>query len=270
MTRLGITEIPPLSLVELRLAVATLAFLVTLIAFKRKLPREPRTLMDIAVVGITNMGVPLMAFTIALKFISSAVLTVFITMIPLFTGLMAHVWLPQERLNRIKAAGMVLAFAGVIYLLITRTTGLAESAPQLDIRGQILGLGGAVVAAAAGVYTRLRLRRVDIVVVTAGQMAVGLLAVAPVALALSNLDLSAITWRGWVAVTYTGIVGSFVAFLLIFYMIQRFGATAGALPAFIMPAVAAVLGTFILGEVITVPLILGAGLILSGVFMATR
>jgi len=109
-----------------------------------------------------------------------------------------------------------------------------------------------------------------VLVVTGGQMAVGLLCAVPMALLLSTLDLSAVAGRGWLAVAYTGLIGSFVGFILFFYMIKRFGATTAALPTYVMPAVSAGLGAVMLGEVITLPLIAGAGLILLGVFLAGR
>lgn len=270
MTRVGVSEIAPLSLVLLRLVVATLGFAITLLLFKRNLPREARIWLDIAIVGITNAGIPLVFFTIALQFISSAVLTIFIALVPLFTGLMAHVWLEQEKLTRVKIAGLVAAFVGVLVLLLTGTTGLAQVASGLDVRGQILALIGAVVGAVSGVYTRLKLRGTDVIVVTAGQFAVGLLVVAPFALALSSLNVSAITLRGWFSVVYTGIIGSFIGFLLVFYMIKRFGATIASLPTYVMPAVSAALGVVILSEVVTPPLLAGASLILFGVFLASR
>ena len=269
LSRFGLQDIAPLSLVALRLGVATVAFLLTLLVLRPGFPRHPRPLLDIAIVGLTTMAIPLSAFTLALQFISSAVLSIFLGFIPLFTAVLAHFWLPQERLTMRKVAGLLLAFAGVVFLIVTRTTGLAGGA-AFDVRGQLLGLGGAAVAAASGVYTRLRLRSADVMVVTAGQMTVGFLAVLPVALSTSSFSLSGITWRGWLAVGYTGIIGSYVGFLLLFTMIQRFGATTAALPAFVTPVAAAILGAFVLREVITLPLVVGATIILTGVFLASR
>ena len=110
--------------------------------------------------GVTQ-GLPLLAFTIALQFISSGVLTIFIALIPLVTGLMAHVWLNQERLGFAKAGGLAVAFGGVLLLVATRTTGLTAGASGADVRGYGLALAGALVIAASVVYTRRRLRHVE-------------------------------------------------------------------------------------------------------------
>ena len=270
MNRWGLREIPPLWMVALRLALAAVLLLLTLLLLRRRLPRSPRTWMDITVVGVTFIGLPLTAFTTALLFISTAVLSVFIALIPLFTGVMAHFWVPGERLTRTRVAGLVLAMAGLAILLSTRTTGLAEEVNRLDVRGQLLALGGSLAAAASGIYARLRLRTVDAFVATGGETVVALLLVAPVAVAYGPFNAAALTWRGWLAAAYNGVVGSYIAFYLILYMIQRFGVTTAALSTLVQPMAAAIIGALLLGEILTLPLTVGAACILSGVFLAER
>lgn len=268
-TRLGIREIPPLSLAGLRLAVATVAFTATLALLHRRLPGETRVRWDIAMVGITATGLPLMAFTFALLFFSSGMLSIMIALTPLITAFTAHLWLADERLTWRRLAGLAAALIGVLFLLATGTTGLTSAmTSSLDWRGPALSLGGVLVIAASAVYTRRRLRGVDPLVVAGGQTAVGLLFVLPFALAFSSLDLSMITWRGWMAVLYTGLIGSFLAFF--FYIIKQFGATTAALSNYVMPVTSAMLGALMLGEVITLPMIAGAGLIFSGVYLGSR
>ena len=266
MTRLGVHEIPPLPLVALRLSVATVAFLAVLVLLKRRFPRNRRTLLDIGLVGVTQ-GLPLLAFTIALQFISSGVLTMFLALIPLFTGLMAHVWLNQERLGFAKAGGLAVAFGGVLLWVATRTTALTAGASGADVRGYGLALAGALVIAASVVYTRRRLRHVDVVVLTAGQFLAACLVVVPIALLVGSVNLAAVSWM---ALAYTGMVGSFSAFFLMFTLNRRYGATTSVSPTYPTPAVSAVLGAVLLGEVITPPFLAAAGMILAGVFLASR
>lgn len=268
VNRLGIREIPPLPFVGLRLLVAALAFVLILAILRRSVPRNGRTWADLAFVGLTNAAFPVMAFTLALQFISSAVLTVFITLAPLFTAALAHWLLPGERLTPNKLAGLFLAFGGVLLLLGTSTNGLADRS-GFDLRGQLLGLAGALSVAVSVVYTRLRLRGTDPMTVSALQTVIGLLLVAPLSLG-GGLEPGGVSGWGWFAVVYTGLVGSSLAILLVFYMVRRYGATVSSLPTYVMPAAAALLGTVVLGEVLTLPLAGGAGLVLLGVYLAGR
>lgn len=269
ITRLGVVEIPALELVLLRLTLTTIAFAVTLGVLKRELPNQSRTWADIAIVGITNAAVPLILFTLALQFISSAVVGIFLALTPLLTGVIAHFWLAQEKLTRGKLAGLLVALVGVLILLLTGTNGLSEVAAT-DLRGQALALIGTAVGAASGVYAQQRLQKVDVFVLTGGQFAAALLVVAPLALYFNPFDPAAITLRAWLAIGYTGLVASFFGLLIFFYMIKRFGATIASLPNYLYPAVSASLGALILNEVVSAPLVGGMILILCGVFLTSR
>jgi drug/metabolite transporter (DMT)-like permease len=265
ITRLGVPEVGPVPLVALRLTVACLAYILLWVARRIRLPRGRRTWFDIAVVGLTQ-AVPLLLFTTALQFISSGVLTIFISLVPVLTYLLAGRLLRHERLPSLGIAGLAVAFGGVALLLATGTTGLAVG--QGDLRGHFLALAGAALTAFSTVYTRRRLREVNTLVVTGGQFIAGWTIAAPLALALGGVDLAGITWRGWLAVGFGGLVGSFFAFLLMFEMIRRYGATHAVLPAYVMPLVSSLFGALVLGEVITPTLAAAGAVILGGVFLA--
>jgi drug/metabolite transporter (DMT)-like permease len=112
VTRLAVREVPPLVLVLLRLAVAAAAFGAVLTARPRPAPRGARRWADLALAGVLNVGVPLTAFTLALLFISSGVLTVTLALIPLFTGVLAHATLSGERLTGTRLGGCCCRWPG--------------------------------------------------------------------------------------------------------------------------------------------------------------
>jgi drug/metabolite transporter (DMT)-like permease len=71
--------------------------------------------------------------------------------------------------------------------------------------------------------------------------------------------------QGYAALLYAAFVGTFAGMMLAFYNIQRFGATASAVTAYIIPIVAMFGGVLLLDETITRGMILGMGLIVAGV-----
>lgn len=269
MSRFGLMEIPPMWLVTLRLILSSIVFSLIIAVQKRKLPVNWRTYVDIGLVGMGNVAFSMLAFTFALQYISSGVLTIVIAMIPLFTSLFAHFFLPQEKLHILKIAGLGIAFIGVTILLATRTTGLAD-APAAGVQGYFLAIFGVVISSASAVYARRRLKELDIFVLTGGQMAMSLLVLIPFALALTDFQISSISWRGWMAVFYNGLIGSFLGHLVFFKLIKTYGATAASLSSYVLPLVSTTLGAVLLGEIVTLPLGIGAILVLLGVFWAER
>jgi len=268
ITRFAISEIPPLPLVGLRLLIASIAFIFTFFILKERLPVPGRQRLDIALVGIFGSAVPLLTLTAALQFVSSGMLTIFIAMSPIATAIVAHFWLSDERLKAAKIAGLLLATTGVLFLIFTNTSGIPKV--TLNIRGPLLALVGVIAIAFSTVYTRVRLKEVKPLVVSTWQTLAGALAVAPFAFWLVKVDPSVVTWKGWLAVSYNGLVGSFLAFWLTFTIIKKYGATSSVLPTYLMPAVAGIFGAILLGEIISVPLAVGAFVILLGVSLASR
>ncbi len=276
MVRVGIQEWPPLLQVLLRFALTMLLFALALGVARRALPRDPAAWRDIAISGLSNTAVPVIAFTLALQYISAGVFGVLLALYPLLTAVLAHLLLAHEKLTRWQAAGLALAFGGTLLLVLTGTTGLGAAG---DLRGHLLTLAGVVIAAAGLVFTRARLQAHDSLVVTAGQVAVSLpviaLAILAAPLAPDGLAgsaggaglLAAITWRGWLSVIYSALAGSFAGYLLLIILTRRYGATAGALPGYLMPVVSGLLGALLLGEVISLPLVGSAALVLVGVVM---
>ena len=270
MTRFGLREIPAYTLIALRMIVATGAFAVAIAVLRPPLPRGRRTFIDIGVIGLISTAVPLLVFTLSLQYMSSGVLTLFIALIPMFTGLMAHGLLTQEKLTPAKLTGLLVAFGGVVVLLVSGTSGLSAGSGALDIRGPALALTGVLIGSFATVYTRRQVSHVNVVSLSAGQTVVAAIVLAPLGFAVGRPSFATISSEAWLAVGYTGLIGSFLAFLIIFQLIRQFGATSSAVVTYLMPLVAGLFGALLLDEVITLPLAIGAVLILLGVVLAER
>ena len=91
--------------------------------------------------------------------------------------------------------------------------------------------------------------------------------VLPSTLLFVELDLSQVNSHGILALVYTAIFGSCVGIILGFYNIQRFGATAASLTNYVVPVVSILGGAFILGEIITIDMLWGMGLIVVGIYL---
>lgn len=266
-SRVGLREMPVFTLIALRLTLAAGAFAIILAILRPPLPVGARMWMDITLVGLLNTALPLTAFTLALQYMSSGVIALFLALIPLSTGLMAHVGLAQEKLTLQKLGGLVLAFSGVLVLLLTGTSGLPT---VLDPRGPVLSLSAVVLSSFATVYARRQLGQANVITLTAVQTFVAALVLVPLGLYLARTDLTAVGTTGWLAVAYTGLVGSVIAFLAFFQLIREFGATSAAETTYLTPPVSGLLGVLLLDELISRALVFGAALILLGVFLAER
>jgi drug/metabolite transporter (DMT)-like permease len=214
--------------------------------------------------GIFATAIPMTAIVSSLQFQSSGVTSVLITTGPALTVLMAHFLLPDESMTRRKGLGVLLALTGAVLLAVRGESGLPD-VERANPLGYVLVLGAMVSASASTIYARKYMRDMDAFDVASVRMWVAALAVMPLSLVLVGFDLSQVTRSGYGALLYAAFVGTFAGMMLAFYNIQRFGATASAVTAYIIPIVATFGGVLLLDETITRGMILGMGLIVGGV-----
>jgi drug/metabolite transporter (DMT)-like permease len=265
VSRFSVAQFQPLTYIGLRLSLAGACHgLIYLLAKGRHLPKGRYLWRHAAVLGIFATAIPMTALVSSLQFQSSGVTAVLITTGPALTVLMAHFFLPDEMLTWRKGLGVLLALSGAIFLAVRGESGLPDIERANPI-GYFLVLGAMVSASASTIYARKTMCDLDTFDVASVRMWVAALAIVPLSLLVVGLDFSRVNGQGYGALLYAAFVGTFVGMMLAFYNIQRFGATASAVTAYIIPIVATLGGVLLLGETITGSMVLGMGLIVSGV-----
>jgi drug/metabolite transporter (DMT)-like permease len=130
--------------------------------------------------------------------------------------------------------------------------------------------GAMLFGSATTIYTRKYVKDFDAVDVTGIKMFTAALVVMPASIIFVGFDLSRVDSQGLMVLIYAAVFGTFLAMLLSLYNIQRFGATAAVMAAYIIPVVAMLTGVVLLGEQITIGMLGGMGLIMAGVWLLTE
>ncbi|MBK8986800.1 MAG: DMT family transporter [Chloroflexi bacterium] len=265
-SRFGVDQFPPATFIGLRLTLAGLGFLaVYLLAGRRHpLPTDRRLLKHAAVMGIFGTAVPMLTIVSSLQYLSSGIASVLITTGPAVIVLLAHFTLPDESLNRRKAAGVALALSGAVLLAASGETGLTNNT-QTNPLGYLLIFTAIILGNGMTVYARKYLSDYDSFDVSGVSMGVAALAVMPLSFVFLGLDFHAVTSGGFVALFWAALIGTFAGTLLTFYNLKRFGATASAMTAYIMPIVAGIGGVVVLHERVTAVMLAGMAIIILGI-----
>ena len=278
--KIALTELTPALIVLGRLAFGSLTLLASL-PFLRKLAPEllpgdgsgKNVLKGVMVLrrpllflGAFNAVLPFAAIAWGESFISSGTTSIFNSTVPLFTALLvlALPFFPEERLDALGAAGLLLGLVGVGLLV----TGDPEGGGAASRASQLVG-GGAVLLGAfsyavGNVYARRRLKGTAVLVSATGQNAAGLLVVLPFVF-LTGLPQGLPSLGVVAALVGLGAGGTGIAYLIYFGLISRIGATKTSAVAYLMPAIALFYGAVFLGEDISARALLGLVLILTGV-----
>jgi drug/metabolite transporter (DMT)-like permease len=270
-SRFCIGQFEPFTFISLRLLMASTGYL-TVYCFQsgqKSFPRDLRLWRTAGIYGLLGIALPMSGFVNSLQYQSSGMVSLFQSIGPALTVLLAHFLLNDERLNWSKIVGIVIAFAGASALFLTGETGLADLT-QADWRGYAW-LGLAILSvAAAGIYGRTYLQDADNFDVATINMLVSAAVITGIVLATGGYDLSRVRLSGILVLLYSAIVGGFFAFLLNFFILKRFGATAQSESTYVTPVIATTLGAILLGEIITPVMILGMALIITGLILLNR
>lgn len=275
VSRYSVTQIAPTTFVWLRLAVSLAAFAVVYAAGARSrrrprgLPLGDRALLrDGLVLGIFGTAVPMVGYIASLQYQSAGMTALLITTAPALTVLLAHFFLPDERLTPGKAAGIGLALAGAALLVVRGESGLAGIAGSPI--GYGLVLGAILIDCLMVIYTRRRCSTHDTFDLSATRTLVAALVVAPLSLLLVGFDLSAVTTAGAAGLLYSAAAGTFGGLMLFQWVNQRYGATSASLASYVLPVVAAIGGVLFLGERITPVMAAGMAFIIGGIVVLNR
>lgn len=268
-SRFSVGQFAPLLYVGLRLGVASLLHLVIYRFTFRSFPRDQALLRGAAVYGLIGTAIPMVCIVTAMQYLSSGLASILIALSPAFTVVLAHFFLSDESLSRRIVFGVGLALFGAIFLALRGETGLAEVS-QANPLGYFLILGANLFIGISTIFARRALRGMDNFDVASIRMFTATLAVLPLALLLHGLDFSAVDGNGIFALGYATLSGTFGGSLISFYVVKRFGATASAMPTYVIPIVASITGVFLLGEQYTGGMLLAMAFIIAGLLLINR
>ncbi len=264
MIKIGLRGAPPLTGVGIRFVVAGL--LVTALVALRRLP-YPWTHRFVSlgvVLGITHMALPYVLVYWAEQHISSGLTAVLYATMPFVVAVMARL-IVGDALTMRKLGGIALGVTGVWFIY-------ADSV-RLGGSQSVLGIGAVLLSVFFAALSTVLLKRFGkefnalVMLVLPFWVGGTLVLAAGAPVEKSNpLTYDAQTWG---TILYLAILGSGVAFTLLFWVIQRVDVTVVAYQTFIIPVLALFFGWVFLDETVTSRLALGSALILAGIAVAT-
>ena len=260
--KLSLQEISPVAVAFGRVALATVILLP--IAWRRgALHSLGRHKAAICAFALAEFAVPFLAISFGERWISSSVTGILIAMVPLSIALIQRFFGVHERLGPWRTLGLALGFVGVAALL-----GFGAISGPLGWAGVACMLLATLGYAIGPLIIQRHLAGLD----PYGPLAASLAVASAVLLlpALMTLPARLPSALALASMAILGIVCTALAMLLMFHLVAHAGASRAAVITYINPAVAALLGVFLLHERLGVGGILAFALILLGSWLATR
>ena len=254
----------PLTLSILRWGIGFVCVLPVALALRVRWPARGDWL-GVALLGFAFYGLFFILYNLAVSYTTAARASLALSTLPLQTMIVGAL-LGIEALSWRKTIGVSIAVLGVCAAL---ASGLAR-APAGAWRGELLMAGAVLCMAFYNVYSRPFIQRSSALGFLAVGMGAGAIALVIVGLLTGRLAvLQAFGQAQWLAGLYLGVAGGALAFILWVLALQRASPTRVATTMTVNPIAAALLAQQLVGEPLTVDLLLGLVAVFAGIWIAT-
>lgn len=257
--KLALGEVNPFVLVMFRTGFAFLGLLMVSLFLRPKFKWQD--VWKYLVLGLFNVAIPFVVISWAETHISSGMAAILNSTVPLFTILLAPLFLSEEKFALRTGAGLLIGFTGVVVLASDQLGG-SDSQGWLGIVGMLVA---AVFYACSGIFARLMTRGMRPETQAIGQIGSAFAFVLPATLIVTgplHLPTQPLTW---VALLWLGILGSCLTTLVWFSLLNSVGPTRTSMTTYMFPLVGVLLGWIFLHEIPDWRLLVGGILVIVAV-----
>jgi drug/metabolite transporter (DMT)-like permease len=261
--KIAVQEVGPITLVAFRVLFGLLFGLAVLLIQGVRLPRDFKDWFPLLLLGITNVAIPFFLISWGEQSIDSAVAAILDATVPLFTIVIAHLALHDDKITAPKLLGLLIGFAGVI-VLMSEDIGASTSTAL----GQIAVIVASACYAGSAVFARkftedtpgILRSAIPLLSSTVVMWLAAFMFESPIE--IPQLGIT------WIALLWLGVLGSGFAFILAYYLIHQIGPTRTSMVTYLFPLGGVILGVTFLQEQLTWQLISGALLIIASLAVA--
>jgi drug/metabolite transporter (DMT)-like permease len=242
----AVTELPPLTIVTLRVAIAAMILWLILSLSQHQAPRTAKLWRDLFVMALLNNVIPFSLIVWGQTHIASGLASILNATIPLFTVVIAGWLLPDEQMTARKVSGVAIGFFGVIVLMGPSSLEQmgTDTLAQLAILGAAISYGFAT-----SFGRRFKTMGISPFQTSVGQVTASTIMLLPLVFLLERPDqLANPSSEVWLAIIGLGALSTALAYILFFNVLSSAGATNVTLVAFLVPVTAIFLGWLVLDE----------------------
>lgn len=277
--------IPPVTLAAARVALAAVILAAVLTARGQSMPRDGATWRRLLPMALLSTAIPFALFSIGERYADSGLAAILNGTTPIFTVILAQIFLRDEPLTGRTLAGVLIGFAGIVVIFSPELRqGLFGGPASPSLSGgfgdpgiestRAVGLVAFTIAGAcyggANVYARRRLGGLPSLVAPTLQMTLAGLILVGMSFAFEAPMAARPGPAAIGSVLVLAVVGTALAYMLYYPLMARTSATFVSLVTYLLPPAGIVLGMLVLGEKPGWEDLAGCALIILGVAVVSR
>ena len=264
--KIGLATVPPLWSAFWRFLVALVAVVAWAEIAGISLKPAPEERHALGILALL-FSLQITGLNIGANATSPAYAVILLNSHPIFTNLVSHFFVPEDRLSRQRIFGLAIAFAGICYLAMGRPD--ARLAPN-PILGNVIVVVSASLLAVRMVYTQRLVQTMEPMRPVVWQMVLALPVFLATALWLEPVTLQPVTAEPVLAILYQGVVIGGFCFVAWTRLLRRHSPGSLSVFGFSVPVFGVVLSAFVFGEAVTGRLIAGVAAVTAGIVVVTK
>lgn len=265
--KLATSELPPMTIAACRVTIAALLLLSVLFFTKRALPTSRSFWLHSGVMAIFSSTLPFSLFCFAEQSIESAMAAILNGSSPMFTALLAQLFLPSDRLSGQKGLGILFSVVGLVVLF----SPSLQTGAEVSYVGMLAALSAALCYAISHIYGKKFMTKQAPLVAPTAQLIFSACILWPLVLAFETpLPSTLPSLEAMGGIFGLGFFGTFIAFMIYYKLLEESGPTAISAVACVFPVVGMFLGFLFLGESLTSMGLCAAALIFTGLLLVNE
>lgn len=262
--RIAVPEFGAIVLIELRVLIAGLVLLpFWWVREGRKSKSEAlKKWPHLLVIGALNSAIPFVLFAYSMLYITGGMAATLNGTAPIWGAVVAWLWLGQ-RLSISAMIGLVIGLIGVVVLV--------SDDLSLSLNGKTLGVLACGLAAImygiAANYTAQKLTGLTPLTIATFTMFTSAVILMPLAVYFAPKVMPSLT--AWYSVLALAIACTSFTYVIFFNLLAEAGSTKAISVTFLIPAFGAMWGALFIGEELTLVMVVGMAIILTGTALVT-
>ncbi|KLN59167.1 ABC transporter permease [Kiloniella spongiae] len=255
----AVSELPPFTIVTIRVGFAAVALWAVIFSLKMSLPTTIKAWKALLIMGLLNNVIPFTLIVWGQIYIPSGLASILNATTPLFGVIVAALFLPDEKATALKVVGVIVGFFGVVLMF-----GLPDD--NQNFLAQLAILGATLTYAFAGVFgRRFKAMAINPIVTAAGQVTGATVLLVPITYMIEGVpSLQTVSNETWMSLIALALLSTAVAYILYFKILERAGATNLLLVTLLVPVSAILLGALFLNEKLDISHFIGMAFIAIG------
>lgn len=243
LIKIAVAEIPPVTLIAIRVLGAALFLLVVMALRSEKFPRDAKMWRSLSVQSFLNSTGAWTILAWGQQFVEAGLASVLNSTSPMFVFLMSTLFVKGERASLLNFCGAILGMVGVVLIVGPNVLqGLGQ-----QVLGQLACLTGAALYAGAAVYGR-RFHHLPPVTTAAGTMICASVVLVPLALALDQPWRLTPSVQAMASAAALSLLCTGLALLIYFRLLRSLGPMGVASQSYLRAGIGVALATVLLGE----------------------